>query len=123
MPFIVLPSLLSASVHNAGANAEIIAEWISTTDVHVDGRYDSEGLHCSMCNVEPRGGTLYQIVQLDTKSSGNPIGVRIGFDVCRNTHLIPALNAKLRIARGAQPPDARVIKRLEEAIMNINADY
>ena len=112
MSFVVLPALLPANVNNAPENARIISEWIRGNDVEVHGRQRSGGHRCSMCNREPPSGELYEIIQSDAKKLADQVGVRIGIDVCRKEHLLPAIYGLLGRIRRAPSPDPAAIKRL-----------
>ena len=118
--FLALPALLPAQKSNAKANAQIVADWIKNHPVVVRGRGAMLARECcSMCGTPPPSGTLYEIVQADTMKTSQEIGVRIGFDICRNHHLMPKLNAVVAAYRTLGDP--ALLARLEATTMEVGA--
>jgi hypothetical protein len=76
-----------------------------------------------MCNREPPSGELYEIIQTDTRKLPEQVGVRIGIDVCRREHLLPAIFDHINRMRRANPPDPIAVRRLEQAAQDIDAMY
>lgn len=118
--FIVLPALIPASKAKAQANAQIVADWVKGNPVVVRGRRVMlAGECCSMCGTAPPSGTLYEIVQTDTEGTAAEIGVRIGSDICRNTHLLPKLFALVAATRHVGDP--ALLARLESTAQEVGA--